>query len=99
MGLVQTVGKSAAIAGTSTLTRNAINRRQVGKNVEAYAEAVDQVAAQEVQAQTVQDPTYYAAETDQKDVIEKLEKLGELYKEGILTEEEFAAQKSILLNS
>ena len=43
--------------------------------------------------------TTYAAQEDLTVVSEELIKLNDLYKEGIITEEEFSKAKSILLNS
>ncbi|MFO7683067.1 MAG: SHOCT domain-containing protein [Chloroflexota bacterium] len=89
-GLVRGMARTAAVVGTATATRNAVNRRQADKNVAAYSEAVAQ------QAPPPQE--YYAPPPAQdEDVITQLERLGALYAQGILTEEEFAAQKAKLL--
>jgi hypothetical protein len=88
-GLVRGMARTAAVVGTATATRNAVNRRQADKNVAAYSEAVAQ------QAPPPQE--YYAPPPQEEDVITQLERLGALYAQGILTEEEFAAQKAKLL--
>jgi hypothetical protein len=101
MGLVGTVAKTAVISGTATATRNAVNRRQAEKNVSAYAHASDH-AAQEIQEEHAQQAqaqpaTQYAAAPSQADTIDQLERLGKLHEQGILTDEEFAAQKNKVL--
>ena len=43
-GLMRGMARTAAVVGTATATRNAVNRRQANKNVAAYSEAAAQVA-------------------------------------------------------
>lgn len=90
------MARTAAVVGTATATRNAVNRRQANKNVAAYSEAYQEVApaAAPVQYVEVMPPQSPAME---EDVITQLERLGALRAQGILTEEEFAAQKAKLL--
>ena len=38
-GLVRGMARTAAVVGTATATRNAVNRRQADKNAQAYAQA------------------------------------------------------------
>lgn len=102
-GLVRGMARTAAVVGTATATRNAVNRRQAEKNVAAYSNAVNTQYAQQApppQQQYVPPPEeYYEApvQAQQDDVITQLERLGALRAQGILTEEEFAAQKAKLL--
>lgn len=95
-GLVRGMARTAAVVGTATATRNAVNRRQANKNVAAYSQAYEQVApaAPPVQYVEVMPPQSPAME---EDVITQLERLGALKAHGLLTEEEFAAQKAKLL--
>jgi hypothetical protein len=95
--------RTAAVVGTATATRNAVNRRQASKNAAAYNEAMQQVApppqaqyaeAPQVQYVEVMPPTGPAT---QDDVITQLERLGALKAQGLLTEQEFAAEKAKLL--
>jgi type II secretory pathway pseudopilin PulG len=91
------MARTAAVVGTATATRNAVNRRQADKNAQAYAQA-----QQTAYAQTAPPPAaeeYYEAPVTaaQEDVITQLERLGALKAQGLLTEEEFAAQKAKLL--
>jgi predicted Zn-dependent peptidase len=95
MGLLGSIAKTAVVAGTAQATRNAVNRRGAEKNVRAYSEAAAEVQGEEVAYTSPQ-----SAPTDsQEDVISQLERLGALRDQGVLTEEEFAAQKAKLLGS
>ena len=101
-GLVRGMARTAAVVGTATATPNAVNRRQADKNAQAYAQA--ESAAYGTQAPPPQQVVYaapppeqYAPPAQQEDVITQLERLGALKAQGILTEEEFAAQKAKLL--
>lgn len=101
-GLVRGMARTAAVVGTATATRNAVNRRQANKNVAAYSTAVNEAYAPPPQAQYVPPPQYVEvmpveAPIGQEDVITQLERLGTLRAQGILTEEEFAGQKAKLL--
>jgi hypothetical protein len=68
-----------------------VNRRQASKNVAAYGQAEEQYQ-QEAPA-----PASAAAAPDEDDTIAQLERLGQLKAQGILTEEEFAAEKAKIL--
>ena len=90
-GLVRGMARTAAVVGTATATRNAVNRRQANKNAAAYSHAYEQAAP-------TQQQTYAApAPAPQDDIVTQLERLGNLYAQGILTEEEFKAQKARIL--
>ena len=96
MGLLAGIAKTAVVAGTATATRNAVNRRQAEKNVRAYSDASQQVQGQQVvYAQQPQQ----AAPDPHEDDISQLERLGALKDQGILTEEEFQAQKAKILGT
>lgn len=95
-GLVRGMARTAAVVGTATATRNAVNRRQADKNVAAYTEAMEQAAPAAPPPQYVE-VIPPAAPSPTEDVITQLERLGALKAQGILTEEEFAAQKAVLL--
>ena len=91
-GLLRGVARTAAIAGTATAVSNRVSRRQANK-----------WAAQE-QQQAYQQPAYYeqpppepADDMDAK--LAQLRELGELKSQGVLSEEEFAAQKRRILGS
>lgn len=107
-GLVRGMARTAAVVGTATATRNAVNRRQADKNMAAYQNAVTANSPppqQVVYAEPPPQQVVYAAPPVQEaapaptqdDVISQLERLGALKAQGLLTEEEFAAQKAKLL--
>lgn len=85
-GLLRGVARTAVIAGTATAVSNRVSRRQG----ERWAE-------QEVAEQPTAPPP--AAEAGGSSTIDQLKELGELKQQGILTDEEFAAQKAKLLGS
>ncbi len=90
-GLMRGMARTAAVVGTATATRNAVDRRQAGKNAQAVAQAEQQVYAQ----QAPPPPPPPADNMDDK--LAQLERLGQLKAQGILSEEEFAAQKAAIL--
>ncbi len=97
-GLVRGMARTAAVVGTATATRNAVNRRQADKNAQAYAQATNNAYAQTAPPpQQVAQEVYYEEPIAEVDVITQLERLGALKAQGLLTEEEFAAQKAKLL--
>ena len=96
-GLVRGMAKTAAVVGTATATRNAVNRHAAKKNARAYSEAMQDVQGQQVVYAQPQPAA--AAPAPQEDVVTQLERLGALKAQGILTEEEFQAQKAKLLGT
>lgn len=98
-GLVRGMARTAAVVGTATATRNAVNRRQAEKNMAAYQNAAAATAPQQQVVYAAPPPEYIPAQSPavQDDVISQLERLGALKAQGLLTEEEFAAQKAKLL--
>jgi hypothetical protein len=92
------MARTAAVVGTATATRGAVNRRQANKNAAAYSEAVAQQAPPPQQAAPPPQEYYdEPAAPTEDDVITQLERLGNLKAQGILTEEEFQAEKAKLL--
>jgi hypothetical protein len=92
-GLMRGMARTAAVVGTATATRKAVNRRQADKNAAAYAQATQTAYAQQAPPPQV----VYAEPAMEEDVITQIERLGALKAQGLLTEEEFAAQKAKLL--
>lgn len=93
-GLLRGVARTAVIAGTATATAGAVKRRQAQKNVQAYETAEQKVYQQEAQAAPA---PVQPAPASMDDKIAQLERLGQLKAQGILTEEEFQAQKAAIL--
>jgi membrane protease subunit (stomatin/prohibitin family) len=83
--VMRTVGRTAVIAGTASAVSGRVNRRQQQK----YSE-------QEAQAQQAATPPQPAA-ADSDELINKLKELATLKDQGVLTEEEFSAQKAKIL--
>jgi hypothetical protein len=91
------MARTAAVVGTATATRNAVNRRQADKNAQAYAQATSAAYAQvEPPPEQEYAPVEYAP-SPEEDMIAQLERLGALKAQGLLTDEEFAAAKAKLL--
>jgi hypothetical protein len=84
------MARTAAIAGTATAVSNRVSRRQG----ERWAQ---QEQAQAAPAEAPPPPPQAAAAPAEASVIDQLRELGELKEQGILTEDEFAAQKAKLL--
>jgi len=108
MGLIGGIARTAVIAGTATATSNAVNRRMAQKNVEAYGNAQQQYSQETAQpappmtvaagpSSSVMMPPATAAAPAEDDTIAQLERLAALKAQGILTDEEFAAQKAKVL--
>ena len=95
-GLIRGMARTAAVVGTATATRNAVNRRQADKNAQAYAHAANTAATEYAPPPQQSAPPPPAQE---EDVITQLERLGALKAQGLLTDEEYAAQKAKLLGT
>jgi hypothetical protein len=105
MGLIGGIARTAVVAGTATAVSNRVSRRQGNRwaakdqqqaeadqqQAEAEAYEQDQAAAQQ------QAPPPQAPAAPQADMLTQLQQLGELKASGVLTEEEFAAQKAKIL--
>jgi len=87
-GLLRGVARTAVVAGTATAVSNRVSRRQG----ERWAQ---QEEPQQAPVAPVPPPAPSAA--GGQSTIDQLKELGELKAQGILTEEEFAAQKAKLL--
>lgn len=93
-GLLRGVARTAVIAGTATHVSNNVSRRQANK----WAQQEQQQAPQ----QYAPPPQQYAEPAPapaapQASMVDQLKELAQLKDSGILTEEEFAAQKAKIL--
>jgi Short C-terminal domain len=88
-GLLRGVARTAVVAGTATAVSNRVSRRQS----ERWAAQEEPPPPQAAPAPAAAAPVAAASES----TIAQLKELGELKSQGILTEEEFAAQKAKLL--
>jgi membrane protease subunit (stomatin/prohibitin family) len=84
------MGRTAVVAGTASAVSGRVQRKQSQK----WAAQEQQQAAPAAAAPAAAPPP--AAE---EDPMEKLTKLGKLHEQGILTDEEFAAEKAKVLNA
>ena len=93
-GLVGTMARTAVVAVTATAVSGGVARRQQAK----AQQSADAQAYQEQQyAEPAPAPAPAAA--PEQDTISQLKELAALKDQGILTEEEFAAQKAKILGS
>jgi len=87
-GLLRGVARTAVVAGTATAVSGRVARRQqnrwAAQEAPAYQEPAPPPAAPQAAAPAA-------------DPIEQLKELGQLHEQGVLTDEEFAAQKAKLL--
>lgn len=94
-GLLRGVARTAVVAGTATAVSGRVQRRQA----ERFADRDAQIAADRQQAYEEAAPPSQAAPEPTTDTIGQLKELAELKAQGILTEEEFAAQKAKILGA
>jgi hypothetical protein len=110
MGLIGGMARTAVVAGTATAVSNRVSRRQANRWAEKDQQQADAQAYEQQQAYGQQQgyaqpqqqsyaPPPEPAAPSQADVISQLQQLGELKSAGVLTEEEFAAQKAKILGS
>jgi len=88
-GLLRGMARTAVVAGTATAVSNRVSRRQG-----------ERWAAQEAQAYPPQEyaPPPPPPAAGGGDRVDQLKELAALRAEGVLTEEEFAAEKARILN-
>jgi hemolysin activation/secretion protein len=93
MGLVRMAARTAVVAGTATAVSGRVARRQAAR--------YDQQDQQQYEQQQAQQPQYQqpppAPPAPQDDATAQLENLAQLHKQGVLTDEEFAAAKAKIL--
>ena len=93
MGLIGGMARTAVVAGTATAVSNRVSRRQANR----WASQGQQQQEPQGYAEEEYEAPPQAAPAPQEDMLEQLKKLGELKQSGVLTEEEFAAQKARIL--
>lgn len=94
-GLLRGIARTAVVAGTATAVSNRVSRRQAGRWAEQEAPAPEQNAP----AAPAPAPAPPPPGDDMSSRIDQLKELGALKEQGILTEAEFAEQKSKILSS
>ena len=88
MGLIGGIARTAVIAGTATAVSNRVSRRQYNR----WAQQDQQYYQEPAPAPTAQAPADAG-----RDRVEQLRDLADLKAKGILTDEEFAAEKARIL--
>ena len=90
-GLLRGIARTAVVAGTATAVSNRVSRRQAARWQSQGTDPYDQYqpAYQEPAPQYEEPPPQ-----PQQDMVQQLRDLADLKDQGILTEEEFAAQKA-----
>jgi hypothetical protein len=91
-GLLRGIARVGVAAGTATAVSNRVSRRQASKWADQGQGAPAYMAEQPQGAPPPAAPAPAAS-----DPIQQLKELGELHQQGVLTDEEFAAQKAKLL--
>ncbi len=89
--LIRGVARTAVVAGTATAVSGRVARRQGNR----WAQQEQQAAADQPPPETQYQPA--PAPRAQPDPLAQLKELGELHAQGVLTDEEFAAQKAKIL--
>jgi len=93
-GLIRGVARTAVVAGTATAVSNRVSRRQAER---WQGQGGDQPMEYRAAAQQPEAPP--AAVPSQASTLDQLKELGELKQQGVLTDEEFEAQKAKILGS
>jgi Short C-terminal domain len=99
MGLIRMAARTAVVAGTATAVSNRVSRRQYNRWADQEQQQYEQQQQQYVPPPQPAPAPAPVAAAPAPDPIEQLKKLAELKDQGILTEEEFAAQKAKILAS
>src|SRR3954454_2048825 len=101
-GLLRGVARVAAVSGTATAVSNRVSRRQANKwaeqgegNYSPPGRLAPPMGPQ--QPQQAPPPPPAAAPVATESIVDQLKGLAELKDQGVLTEEEFAAQKARVL--
>src|SRR3954468_6513224 len=95
-GLLRGEARVAVASGTATAVSNRVSRRQANKWAD-QGEGAPAYLAEQPPPQQYAEPAPVAVQAG-PDPIEQLRELGELHASGVLTDEEFAVQKSKILN-
>ena len=98
MGLIGGMARTAVVAGTATAVSNRVSRRQANRWSAQQEPAPPQQQYQEPPPPAYAPPPPPPPPADDgPDMLDQLQKLGELRDAGVLTEAEFAAQKAKIL--
>ena len=93
-GLLRGVARTAVVAGTATAVSNRVSRRQASR----WSQQDDPYGGQQQYEQQPPTSRRRRPAAPAPDPIAQLKELAALKDQGILTEEEFSAQKAKILN-
>ncbi len=93
--LMRAAATTAVVAGTATAVSGRVSRRQQGRDQQAADAAADE---QQAPAPPPPEPEPAPAGLSEE-AIDQLTKLAGLHDQGVLTDEEFAAQKAKILGA
>ena len=97
-GLLRGVARTAVVAGTATAVSNRVSRRQANRWASQDQQSYEEEPYQQQQAYAAPPPPSAPAD-DMDTKLAQLKEIGELKSQGVLSEEEFAAQKQRILGS
>ena len=103
-GLLRGVARTAVVAGTASAVAGRVNHHQQEKwAAQSQPQYAEPQYAPPPPQYAAPAPVYAAppapAAAPEADRMDQLKQLGELHAQGILTDEEFAAEKAKILNS
>ena len=96
-GLLRGVARVAVVSGTATAVSNRVSRRQGNRWAQQDAAAYQEQPPPPPPVQAAPPPVAAAPAAPAESTVDQLKDLADLKREGILTEEEFAAQKAKIL--
>lgn len=98
-GLLRGVARTAVIAGTATAVSGRVQRRQAERFAERDARIYSAQEQAYYEEQAVRPDPAATPQPAAPDRMAQLERLGNLLQQGVLTPEEFAAEKARILQS
>ncbi|USQ86033.1 SHOCT domain-containing protein [Streptomyces phaeoluteigriseus] len=96
-GLLRGVARTAVISGTATAVSNRVSRRQAGRWAQQDYEQTTAAPPQQAYSAPPPSSPEPAAGASMDTKIAQLKELAQLKEQGVLSEAEFAAQKSRIL--
>ena len=99
-GLMGTMARTAVVAGTATVVAGSVSQHSAQKSAQqqqAAAQTAAQLQAQQAAAQPAAAQPAAAPAAAPDDRMAKIKELGEMRSQGLLTDEEFAAEKARIL--
>jgi hypothetical protein len=94
-GLLRGMARTAVVAGTATAVSNRVSRRQANRWAEQEAQQQPQYSDPPPQQYAAPPPPAPAA--PQEDRVQQLKDLAALKEQGVLSDQEFAAEKARIL--